>query len=104
MAPKDDGSQAQFGMDHRAIVWCHNLLSEVHHMIQILVTVSNTNSNANERLQRVREQLLLERDDGGWKMASTYADRLAVARDVFRVSWIVLARVILSIMLLASFS
>ena len=60
------------GMDHRAIVWCHNALAKVRQIIHIMVV----QEDPMER-QRQLASLLPERD---------YSAALIQQREIFRVS------------------
>ena len=57
-----DGISPQLGMDHRAIVWCHNLLSVVRKVVFHLAPhnqkrdgSSSLSSSPQQRLQRVKD-------------------------------------------------
>lgn len=78
MSPRQDGAAARFGMDHRAIVWCHNLLSSVRTVIHVLATVGTRETSAADRLDAVKSTL------GDSLLQSTYSDRVADQREVFR--------------------
>jgi len=55
----------QFGMDHRAVVWCHNLLSEVRSILYTMIHHSDDNnaSTLTSRVSMVRQRLQLPFND-----------------------------------------
>ena len=52
-----DRIRPHFGMDHRAIVWCHNLLSVVRKVIFTLVRQENQDLSSSDRLHVVQASL-----------------------------------------------
>ena len=54
-APKIKSTSSGLGMDHRAIVWCHQVLEEVRQVLFVLVTSSE--NTVQERLEKVRGAL-----------------------------------------------
>ena len=49
MKPHTDGPAPRFGMDHKAITWCHNLLSIVRKIVfAVTTTVGNQNDNQDD--------------------------------------------------------
>ena len=63
-------SPGTFGMDHRAIVWCHNLLEKVREVLHLMSVMENASK---EQLQS-----LLQSDD--------YSKAVATQKKAFRVS------------------
>ena len=57
---KGDNSLPLLGMDHRAIVWCHNLLLPVRHILFSLTRREGTNPQ--KRLQKVANALRIPSD------------------------------------------
>jgi pimeloyl-ACP methyl ester carboxylesterase len=55
-----EGSTLLLGMDHRAIVWCHNLLSPVRSMLEILVRADRDGHDAPTRIQSLKDSLRQE--------------------------------------------
>lgn len=49
---KEDSGAHRLGMDHRAIVWCHQLLEEVREILWVLVAFSD--STVPERLEKIK--------------------------------------------------
>jgi pimeloyl-ACP methyl ester carboxylesterase len=45
------------GMDHRAIVWCHNLLSPVRSMLETLIRADRDGNDAPTRMQSLKDSL-----------------------------------------------
>jgi hypothetical protein len=56
------GRTPDLGMDHRAIVWCHNVLRSVRTVIFTLVQTDRQHLPAAERVAAVRESLSLSVD------------------------------------------
>ena len=90
-----NGDKPQLGMDHRAIVWCNNLLSVVRDVVYTLVqNDERQNLSPLERLNSVKEHLGLKDDDGenvpGDYPTTNYATALAEHHTTFAVSekWI----------------
>ena len=62
-------------MDHRAIVWCHNVLEKVRNILHLMVVVEN-NDVSKEQLQR----LLQTSDDD-------YSKVVTAQKETFQVSY-----------------
>ena len=67
----------QLGMDHRAVVWCHNLLSEVRSILYAMIHHSDDDnaSTLTSRVSLVRQRLQLPHNDDDDKV---YDYRLSV--------------------------
>jgi hypothetical protein len=76
LGPK--GALPTFGMDHRAIVWCHNLLAVVRKVIYTLVREENQKLSPTDRIQVVQASLGLK--------DSNYRKALEQHQAKFRVS------------------
>jgi hypothetical protein len=50
-------ANTKFGMDHRCIVWCYELLSQVRECIFVLAAATNHGLNSSQRLNVVRKTL-----------------------------------------------
>jgi hypothetical protein len=79
MEPKIRGGK-QLGMDHRAIVWCHNLLSVVRGIIYALVRELDEQPQA--RIESVQKYLVLQDSDVDY----SYGKRLHEHQSQFMVS------------------
>ena len=80
MEATSSGRAPDLGMDHRAIVWCHNFVLTMRTVIFTLVQTDRQHLSATERADAVHESL---------SMDSNY-DFLSSARQLritFRVRW-----------------
>jgi hypothetical protein len=72
MRSRVSGLAPTLGMDHRSIVWCHNLLLSVRDVIFVLVQTDRQELPAVDRVTAVQES---------WSIDASY-DFLAVASDM----------------------
>lgn len=80
MKATSSGRAPDLGMDHRAIVWCHNLLLSMRTVIFTLVQTDRQHLSATDRVDAVRESLSV---DSNYDFLSS-AGQLRIA---FRVRW-----------------
>jgi hypothetical protein len=77
------------GMDHRAIVWCHNLLSVVRNVVFATKLSDNRNEPARAKLKKIRTVLGLTKaysfDDSAQAHMRSFRVRLDVVLAIFSV-------------------
>jgi len=95
--PIDDNRilSPMLGMDHRAIVWCHNLLDPVRTIIRSLVAGNGT--TAEDRVRAVKQGLSLGNDDD---TARRYSNALEKQHTTLRVSSTVLRGIVADVLAL----
>jgi len=92
MDPGPMGANPHLGMDHRGIVWCHNLLSVVRRIIFSMVQHDNNNnstgaSSPTKRLEQVTDLLSLHDDDNGDHRTTDYHAALQEHQSKFMVCY-----------------
>jgi hypothetical protein len=80
MKATSSGRAPDLGMDHRAIVWCHNFLLSMRTVIFTLVQTDRQHLSTTDRVDAVRESLSM---DSNYDFLSS-AGQL---RITFRVRW-----------------
>ena len=91
-------SRTQFsklgGLDHKAIVWCHNVLSVVANLILLKSQPDDSNQNASTDVAALVENLILDKDTDNATIKSrqevgySYENRVAYEANVLqKVRW-----------------
>jgi hypothetical protein len=70
-----DTTKYQYGMDHRAIVWCYDLLKVVREVIFALVVSTDQDMPSQSRLNVARRIILGEQFDGQFNFEKTVAQQ-----------------------------
>jgi hypothetical protein len=81
MKATSSGRAPDLGMDHRAIVWCHNFLLSMRTVIFTLVQTDRQHLPASDRIAAVRESLSMDSNND-------FLSSAGQLRITFRVSWI----------------
>jgi pimeloyl-ACP methyl ester carboxylesterase len=58
---RNDQQEPLLGMDHRAIVWCHQVLDDVRKILWTLVTTTNDHLSVSDRREKVERLLGIQR-------------------------------------------
>jgi len=96
MSPKSVGRNGalMYGMDHRAIVWCHNIVSVVRDLIYVMKVSSNsTTSETREQVHKYVSQKMAhksvvchndELNGGGCKSTHAYEHRIRLQEQTLQ--------------------
>jgi hypothetical protein len=71
------------GMDHQAIVWCHNLLSSIRTILYLRNASNNDNNN---NMDQLRDLLHRKQNDNAFNLNTTFARSLTESTQILYVS------------------